>query len=382
MAKVLLVDTNFSSTPIHRELIALGHEVHVAGGNPNDCLAKFSPNYWSINYADVPALQALVNKEKFDFVVPGCTDRSYESCTLLSGKKWPGVDSPQNSQILSNKEHFKNWAQRAGLPVPQIQHPEAGGVRWPLIVKPVDAFSGKGITVVHSTKAGELDAAIVHAKQASPSGQYLIEDYVEGQLHSHTAFLRNHRVVQDFIVREDRTVNPYVVDTSRVEIDFPGAQWRQIRDCIETISRELGLVDGLLHTQFIKQGDRFWLIELTRRCPGDLYSQLIELSTGFPYAQAYAMPFLSQPVLPKHKPVHQYVMRHTVSIGNETTFGHLKFRHPVWIERWITLSLAGDNLKPSPNSRVGILFCKARDTSDLEHLYNITLDRKLYDVVP
>lgn len=381
MSKVLLVDTNFSSVPIYRELLALGHEVHVVGENPRDCLAKASPNYWSINYADVQALQALVDREKFNFVVPGCTDRSYESCTLLSGRFWPGIDHPQASQTLNNKGLFKQWAQRRGMPVAQAQDHTKTKLRWPLIVKPVDAFSGKGITILKAPDSGDLDSAIAHAQQASPSREYLIEDYIDGQLYSHTAFLRSHRVVQDFIVKEDRTVNPFVVDTSCVMSGFDETLKARIRDCIETISRELELVDGLIHTQFVQQDDRFWLIELTRRCPGDLYSQLIELSTGYAYARAYALPFLGEQALDKSAElVQQHIMRHTVTVGTARTLGHLHFRHPVWIERWVALSLVGDTLKPSPASRVGILFCKAHDGDDLERLYGLTLSGQLYNV--
>jgi biotin carboxylase len=381
MSKVLLVDTNFSSGPIYRELVALGHEVHVVGGNPQDCLAKSAPNYWPVNYADVESLQALVDRENFDFVVPGCTDRSYESCTLLSGRSWLGIDRPQTSQTLNNKGLFKQWAQRRGVPVAQAQDPANTNLRWPLIVKPVDAFSGKGITILKAPDSGDLASAIAHAQQASPSREYLIEDYVDGQLYSHTAFLRDHRVVQDFIVREDRTVNPFVVDTSCVVSGFPQALMARIRDCIETISRELELVDGLIHTQFVRQDDRFWLIELTRRCPGDLYSQLVELSTGFSYARSYALPFLGQQAIAlSAAPVRQHIMRHTVTVDTARTFGHLHFRQPVCIQRWIALSLVGDALKPSPASRVGILFCKARDEADLACLYDAALSRELYDV--
>ena len=46
MAKVLLVDTNFSSRPIFAELERLGHEVHVVGANPVDALAKACARYW------------------------------------------------------------------------------------------------------------------------------------------------------------------------------------------------------------------------------------------------------------------------------------------------------------------------------------------------
>jgi biotin carboxylase len=382
MAKVLLVDTNFSSSPIVREMRELGHEVHVVGGNPLDCLAKQSSNYWPINYANVEALQALVDREKFDFVVPGCTDRSYETCTLLSGRHWPGIDLPQSSQILNNKGLFKKWAKRAGVPVALAQFSDADDLHWPLIVKPVDAYSGKGITVLQRSDASGLADAIAYAKQASPTSEFLIEDFVEGQLYSHSAFLRGHRVVQDFIVREDHTINPFVVDTSCLDSDFPEVMRARIRDCVETVSHELGLVDGLIHTQFIQKDDRFWFIELTRRCPGDLYSQLIELSTGYPYTQAYALPFLGNQTIPKLTILdRQYIMRHTVTVDTARFFGYLHFRQPVFIERWVALSLVGDPIQPSPVSRIGIIFSKAKNESEFARIYESTLSRQLYTVI-
>jgi hypothetical protein len=57
MAKALLVDTNFSSVPIYNFLEKSGYEVFVCGNNPNDCIAKFSPNFHCIDYSDHQALQ-------------------------------------------------------------------------------------------------------------------------------------------------------------------------------------------------------------------------------------------------------------------------------------------------------------------------------------
>jgi hypothetical protein len=50
------------------------------------------------------------------------------------------------------------------------------------------------------------------------------------------------------------------------------------------------------------------------------------------------------------------------------------------IERWTSLSLAGDQLQPSPQGRIGVLFCRAADAHDLDRLYKLTLDRDLYEV--
>jgi len=350
----------------------------VVGGNPQDYLAK-SSNYWPINYADIQSLQTLVEREKFEFVVPGCNDRSYESCTLLNSNVVKGIDPHEICQTLNNKGRFKRWAQHAGFPVAQLQVPSQTGLRWPLIVKPVDAFSGKGVTILKSPDEEGLDSAIALAKEASPSKDFLIEDFVEGQLFSHSAFLQDHHVKHDFVVREDGTVNPFVVDTSCVEWSFPETLQSRIRDCIETISSQLGLVDGLIHTQFILKDEKFWLIELTRRCPGDLYSQLIELSSGYSYAKNYASSFLGgQFIKTTSTKFQQRIMRHTITVNNACTFDYLHFRKPVWVERWVALSLAGEMLKPSPLSRVGILFCKAKDEEELESLYRSTLTRELY----
>lgn len=381
MSKVLLVDTNFSSAPIYRALCDLGHEVHVVGGNPADCLAQQSSHYWQVNYADVGALQSLVNQQAFDYIVPGCTDRSYESCTLLSSNSKFGIDTVLTSQTINNKGLFKKWAIKANIPVAQEQEHQKNKLRWPLIVKPVDAFSGKGISILLEPNEEALFNAIELAKLASPSRDYLIEDYLEGQLYSHSAFLLGHKISQDFIVREDRTINPFVVDTSHVCFDFPDAVLAEIRSCIETISRDLNLVDGLIHTQFILRSNKFWLVEITRRCPGDLYSQLIELSTGFRYAQAYAMQFVGQAIDSSLQITKNFVMRHTMTVKAKSNFGHLHFRQPVLIDRFVSLCTVGQELKPSPASRIGIAFFKTSSHEELMKLYENTLSHQLYDVI-
>ena len=71
MDKVILLDTNVASAPIHRYLADAGYEVYVVGRNPSDFLAKAVPNYINLDYSDVEATLALVERLGAKYLVPG-----------------------------------------------------------------------------------------------------------------------------------------------------------------------------------------------------------------------------------------------------------------------------------------------------------------------
>lgn len=380
MAKVLLVDTNFSSAPVYEALLDEGHEVHVVGRDPTDCLAKVAPNYWHLDYSKTDDLAELVGRQGFDYLVPGCTDRSYESCIVVGRGRFPGFDSAETASAISNKLEFRAAAARLDLPVPRVYREQDPPPLGAVIVKPADSFSGKGITVLERVGAESMERAIALASSASPTGACLVEEFVAGQLYSHSAFLADAQVVQDFLVQEDGTANPSVVDTSRVVERAPPGLVDEIRRCATTFAEGLGLVDGLLHTQFISNGCDLWLIESTRRCPGDLYSQLIELSTGYPYAASYVRPFLGGTPHSTSGEGLRPVMRHTITVKAEQDLAHVRFKRRLGIERLVPLALVGDHLLPSPLSRVAVIFCSAGSQTELEELYRATLARELYEV--
>jgi biotin carboxylase len=381
METVLLLDTNVASAPIHQYLTDAGYEVHVVGRNPSDFLAKAVSNYVNLDYSDVDATLALVERLGAKYIVPGCNDLSYQTCAEINARRpFPGVDSPAASHTILNKQAFRRYAAENDIPAPR----EVAEADWasgrPVIVKPVDAYSGRGVTALRAPSPFDIDAAILQAKAFSATGACIVEELVEGQLYSHTAFMDDGGVVADFIVEEHGRINPFAVDTSRVVFDFDPALLGQVRSAIERIGLGLNLRPGLIHTQFIANAERFWIIEITRRCPGDLYSLLIALSTGFNYAENYARPFIGKPFkgVASHRSA---VMRHTISLAEEQTYGSLQFHRPITIEKFVPLALAGDRILPSPFGRIGILFARTDDAPALDELMRATLRGELYTVL-
>lgn len=381
MSNVLLVDTNFSSGPIYQFLREAGHNVAVIGGNPRDALAKSVENYINLDYSDIEKTKQVIADRNIDYLVPGCNDRSYLICAEInSNGRFPGIDSLTAAEIINNKDKFRAFADEQGLPTPKVLTEDEIGTRWPVIVKPVDAFSGRGVTIVHEDNKDEMTKALVSARQASRTGVCIVEDYIEGQLYSHSAFLQSGKIVDDYIVEEHGTVNPFVVDTSRVLYDFSESMLASIRSNIHLLASRLNLQDGLVHTQFISDGRNYWLIEITRRCPGDLYSQLIEFSTGFAYAENYARPFICMPFKAQQNKVRHWVMRHTLTQSIEYTLGSIMFNFPLRIIKWVPISQTGDWLPPSPYGRIGVLFVSEPTEHALISTFSKTLKRHLYSV--
>ena len=380
--KILLVDTSFSAKPIYDYLITTDADVYVVGGKLNDSLAKSVKNYINLDYSNIVELKKLICRLGIDYLVPGGNDFSYKVCSEISKDiGFFNIDAPQINETINNKQKFRNYSLALGLHVPNFISVEEIEHNLPVIVKPADAYSGHGMTIIKENRKKEIENAIELAKEYSKSNQYLIEEFIEGQLFSHSAFIVNREILIDFFVEEHCFVNPHVVDTSYVVSNFNHNLADLIRKDILTLAENLQLSDGLIHTQFICRDDSFWLIEITRRCPGDLYSLLIEYTTGFPYAQFYAKPFLDQELNFDSVPHHnKKILRHTITQAYESHFFSLRFNTPLRIEDFIPLKNTGEIIERSPFSRIGIIFLLTNTEIEMIRFVKMILNKKLYSI--
>lgn len=380
--KILLLDTSFSAKPIYDFLLKTGNEVYVMGGNPDDFLAKYSEKYINLNYSKVDQVKDLIKSLKINYLVPGGNDFSYKICSELNEIfDFYNIDSCKTNEIINNKEKFRIFSTDINLHVPKIINLEQVKKYLPVIIKPVDAYSGHGMTVIYENDTEKINTAIKYAEKYSKSQRCIIEEFVQGQLFSHSAFITDGEIINDFIVEEHCSANQYVVDSSFVTHKLDKTMLETIRTDITLLAKELNLCDGLIHTQFIAKDDKFWLIEVTRRCPGDLYSQLIEFSTEFPYAEYYAKPFINWKNRPTDKEIKKLnILRHTVSLPKEGFFNSLVFNYPLSIYKYIPLALPGDIIKASPFGRIGLLFSISNTESELKEILDKAINRKLYSV--
>ena len=199
--------------------------------------------------------------------MPGCNDLSFKMASQLS-TIYPNkiqIDPPDISDQINNKSKFRNLCSELSIKSPNSYNKKNNLPDKALIIKPVDSYSGYGISVIPEHNVSSIDTAIEKAKCFSRSDKYIVEDFIDGELYSYSCFIVNKTIDIEFTVKEFCIANPFAVDTSfayplnQDTIDY-------IRFCIEKIAK-LSLVDGLIHLQFILNDSQVYFIEMTRRCP-------------------------------------------------------------------------------------------------------------------
>ena len=89
--------------------------------------------------------------------------------------------------------------------------------------------------------------------------------------------------------------NPFVVDFSNSPSLISKHLKIKVKKNLIKLSKIFRLKSGILHVQFIIKKNKIYIIEATRRCPGDYFGLLIKKSYNFDYYLFYSKSFLSDP---------------------------------------------------------------------------------------
>lgn len=377
MKKVLLIDTAFAAMPIYDYLVKEGFDVWVMGNRSSDALAIHASDRWiQQDYSKVEEVKRHILEHGIEYVVPGCTDVSIETALAL-GINGDIFDDAETYKKLGNKNEFRKICADLDLPSPYVVQIEDFPRKGNYICKPVDAFSGRGVTVVEGDDVEAVQKAYRDAMEESVTGTAIIESFITGQLHSFSVFIENGKAADFFVAREGSSVNRYAVDTSFVDDSLNPETTDLLKNSIEKMVEHMKLKDGLFHLQFILDGNDPYMIEVSRRHPGDLYSLLIEYSTGYKYAAKYASFFVKKQQNSEVK-YQKSIIRHTVASDTPNDFMSLKFVHPLQTYAFYPLLSLGNKVHANQKTRVGLLFVDAGSLEAREHVYNAFISRSVY----
>lgn len=180
MKKVLILGANPETVSLIKKSKEMGVYTIVTDNNPNAFAKRFADKAVNIDAVDVDSLEKFARNEAVDGVLVGVAEALLPSyCELCRRLNLPCYSSTDKFNIMVNKSCFKKKCREYGVPtIEEYSIEDEESIEYPVIVKPVDSCSSKGISICKDKD--ELYRSIEYALQYSACKKYLIERYMTG----------------------------------------------------------------------------------------------------------------------------------------------------------------------------------------------------------
>ena len=237
----------------------------IATDNVKNAPAKaVADEAYDVSTLDVDALIELAKKCRVDGVYAGYTDINLVPCRrVCDALGLPFYATLEQIDQTMNKANFKRNCRKYGISVtPDVPEEYLDGVydkiRYPVIVKPADSYSSKGISVCHGKE--EMPAAVKHAYEKSPCKQIVVEDFVKADDVYLYFTIQNGYL--SLSAMADRLMNDqqYGCAPQPMGYSFPSRYldiyFEKVHDKLQAMMNGLGIQNGSFFMQgFIVDGD-------------------------------------------------------------------------------------------------------------------------------
>lgn len=295
----LVTGGSLGDIPIIKETKNLGFRVITSGNRPFDIGHQFSDEYIEADYTDVNELSEICVDRNIDLLISSCHDLAYIAAAKVADKLgFPGFDAPENAEILHSKNLLRAKLKELGIRTPKFADCKSleeafratANIVFPVIVKPVDLTGGNGVSICRDLYS--FERAFSKAFSLSKQKRVIIEEFLEGKYHGLSSLITGGEVVSYFLDDEYYVPNTFRVSATSFPSLINQFQVNSIVNDLQKLAKSLGLVDGLLHVQFLETPTGPVIIEIMRRTPGDLYPTFVRLATGVNYSRSIIKPYM------------------------------------------------------------------------------------------
>ena len=290
--KLAIIGANEAITMLINKAKELGYETHVFAwkcGDPGEIAADF---FYPISIDDK---EAILQKCKEIGICGVCSITSdYAAPTVAyvaRSLKLPG--NPESTDVLARDKYEmrKAFIKHGGIYCPRFievsvnSNLEAfGDFSFPLIVKPTDRWSSKGVTRVDTID--KLKEAIDYACNESINGKAIVEEFMNGPEYSAECIVYNGHVSILAYTEKMTTGFPHYIEKGHKQPANLSKQKTEMIDCVvRKAIKALNIENSAAHVEFrILENDEIGIIEVGARMGGDcIGTDLTPISTGLDY---------------------------------------------------------------------------------------------------
>jgi biotin carboxylase len=242
-----------------------------------------------VDFSDVDAVLKATARLKVDGVLTVSADRAVPVVAAVAeARGLPGI-GVATAHLMTHKVAMRRRLAEAGVPQPRFaavrsiseRRRAADEVGFPAVLKPADSGGQRGVFRVESID--EIDAHLHEALAASPTGEAILEEYVNGIELNGIVLARDGEMIP--LTLSDRLRPPGVgFGVGWIHVyppTIPSAQLAESERIASHTVHALGLRTGIAFPQLIAADDgRVIVVECAARIPGGQMADLVRVATG------------------------------------------------------------------------------------------------------
>jgi biotin carboxylase len=267
----------------------LGLRVVAVDRNPDALGLKEADIARVVDFSNVEAVLAAVARLRLDGVLTVSADRAVPVVAAIAeARGLPGIGTA-TAHLMTHKIAMRRRLADAGVPQPRFaairtmseRRRAADEVGFPAVLKPADSGGQRGLFRVESLD--DIDAHLHETLRASPNGEAILEEYIDGIEMNGIVVARNGSAIP--LTLSDRLRPPGVgFGVGWIHV-YPATTYGEQlaeseRVAVHTV-HALGLRTGIAFPQLIAAPDgRVLVVECAARIPGGQMADLVQHAVG------------------------------------------------------------------------------------------------------
>ena len=287
MKKALVLAGGFPQIALLKELKSRGYVTVLADWNKEPVAKAYADIFYQESTLDVEAITRVAREEKVDFLTTVCTDQALLTVAKVSETLGlPCYIDYKTALHVTNKAYMKKVFVESGIPTAKhvivddaAQVPD--NMPFPLIVKPVDCNSSKGVKRVENRE--ELAEAVKMAVGYSRTHTAVVEQFVSGPELSVDVYVQDgtaHVLCvsnNDKIAAEDK----FIIFRGRCPAAEAEPVKHKIQEAAQRIADAFHLRNTPMLIQLIVEKGEIYILEFSARTGGGTKFLRIRHLTGF-----------------------------------------------------------------------------------------------------
>lgn len=285
--KALVVAGGLPQITLINELKAEGIDTILIDGSNSPIAKNYADKFYQVNIFDIEAVKKIAEDEAVDFLITVCADQVLLVVAQVSemlGLPWY-IDY-ETAKKVSDKELMKRIFVENNIPTSkyvvmnELKLERINDLEYPLIVKPVDAYSSKGVKKVNNEL--ELKVAFEEAAVISRCGNVIVEEFFQGEEISVDLFVEDGKAHVLCISNSEKVKDDehFAIFRGQFQVNILDALKVEIANVSQKIADSFGLRNCPMLVQMLTDGKKVNVLEFCARTGGAMKWLLIQRASG------------------------------------------------------------------------------------------------------